>query len=99
MNVDKRGEKAPNFTWKDSTGKTVDFDSFHGDGDVDQFLGNVVRSCKRELPDLISLSREMSDRKVKFMGVSTDKGPNSVEDVRAFVKDRGNSIPGRDRQR
>jgi|ERR1051326_3932267 peroxiredoxin len=87
--VAKRAEKAPNFSWKDSTGKTVDLDSFHGTVTLVNFWATWCGPCKRELPDLISLSREMDNRKVKFIGVSTDRGPNTVEDVRTFVKDRG----------
>lgn len=87
--VDKRAEKAPNFSWKDSTGKTVDLDSFHGTVTLINFWATWCGPCKRELPDLISLSREMANRKVKFIGVSTDRGPGTLDDVRAFVKDHG----------
>ena len=85
--VTKRSDRAPNFTWKDSTGKTVDFDSFRGKVTLVNFWATWCGPCKRELPDLISLSGELAGRNVRFLGVSTDRGPNVIDDVRSFVNE------------
>jgi len=88
-NVAKRDGKAPNFSWKDSTGKVVDFDSFRGKLTLINFWATWCGPCKNELPALVDLSREYAGRGVKFIGISTDRGSNVSEDVRAFVHDRG----------
>jgi len=93
INVVKRSEKAPNFSWKDSTGKVIDFDSYRGKVTVVNFWATWCGPCKRELPDLVALSQEMADRNVKFIGVSTDRGPNIIEDVRTFVIEHGIPYP------
>jgi len=93
VNVVKRPDRAPNFSWKDSTGKVIDFDSYRGKVTVVNFWATWCGPCKRELPDLVALSQEMADRNVKFIGVSTDRGPNIIEDVRTFVIEHGIPYP------
>ncbi|HEY6191745.1 MAG TPA: TlpA disulfide reductase family protein [Bacteroidota bacterium] len=93
MNVVKRPEHAPNFSWKDSAGKTIDFDSFHGKVTFINFWATWCGPCKKELPDLVALSRELASRDVRFIGVSTDRGPNIIEDVRSFVTEQGIPYP------
>jgi thiol-disulfide isomerase/thioredoxin len=93
MSVVKRPERAPNFSWKDSTGKTVDFESYHGKVTFINFWATWCGPCKKELPDLVALSRELAGRDVKFIGVSTDRGPNIIEDVRSFVSEQGIPYP------
>src|SRR5438445_9990081 len=80
---------APEFTLKDVNGNTVKLSDFRGKVVVLNFWATWCAPCKRELPDLVALSREMADRNVKFIGVSTDRGPNIIEDVRAFVNEHG----------
>ena len=87
--VVKRADKVPSFSWKDGTGKVVDFDSFHGKVTLINFWATWCGPCKRELPDLVSLSREMASRGVKIIGVSTDRGPNAIDMVRSFVQENG----------
>jgi thiol-disulfide isomerase/thioredoxin len=89
LSVTKRSDVASNFSWKDSTGKTVDLDSFRGKVTLINFWATWCGPCKRELPDLISLSSEFANQNVKFIGISTDRGPNVIDDVRSFVKEQG----------
>jgi thiol-disulfide isomerase/thioredoxin len=93
MNVVKRSDRAPNFSWKDSTGKVIDFDSYRGKVTVVNFWATWCGPCKKELPDLVALSRELADHNVRFIGVSTDRGPNIIEDVRTFVIEHGIPYP------
>jgi thiol-disulfide isomerase/thioredoxin len=89
VSVEKRSDKAPNFSWKDSTGKLTDFEAFHGKVTFINFWATWCGPCKKELPDLVTLSREMADRNVRFIGISTDRGANIIEDVRSFVREQG----------
>lgn len=89
LTVTTRPDAAPNFTWKDSTGKTVDFDSFKGKVTLINFWATWCGPCKRELPDLVALSSELASQNVKIIGVSTDRGANVVDEVSAFVKEHG----------
>lgn len=92
MNVSKRSGMAPNFSWKDQSGETIDFDSFRGKVTLINFWATWCGPCKRELPDLIALSKEMADKNVKVLGISTDRGSNVVDEVRSFVAEYGISF-------
>ena len=87
--VIRRGDKAPNFSWKDTMGRVVDFDAFHGKVTLINFWATWCGPCKAELPDLVSLSQEMAGRGVKIIGVSTDRGPGATDLVRSFVQAHG----------
>lgn len=89
FNVVKRGDKVPDFSWKDSTGKTITIDSYRGKATLINFWATWCVPCKRELPDLVALSREMAARDVRILGISTDRGANVGEEVAGFVRDRG----------
>lgn len=91
--VEARTDRVPNFSWKDSTGKTVDLDAYRGKVTLINFWATWCGPCRRELPDLVALSREMADRNVRIIGVSTDRGANVVDDVQAFVDAQGIPYP------
>lgn len=87
MNVVKRSDKVPNFSWKDNSGNVVEFDAFRGKVTLINFWATWCGPCKKELPDLIALDRELSARGVKIIGISVDRGSNIVDDVRTFVRE------------
>lgn len=87
--VNIRTENAPNFSWTDNTGKTVNFDSYRGKVTLVNFWATWCVPCKRELPDLVTLSKELSDKNVKIIGISTDRGANVVDEVGSFVTEHG----------
>lgn len=89
VSVEKRSDLAPNFTWKDASGQTIFFDSFRGNVTLVNFWTTWCVPCKREIPDLAALSKELADRKVKIIGISTDRGLNVVAEVGSFVKEHG----------
>ena len=89
IDVEKRSDKVPNFSWKDGTGSTVHFDAVRGKVTLVNFWATWCGPCKRELPDLVALSAELSSRGIKVIGVSTDRGASAVEEVRTFVKEHG----------
>ena len=87
--VEKRESKVPNFSWKDGAGNTVQFDAVRGKATLVNFWATWCGPCKRELPDLVALNADLADKGITVIGVSTDRGSNVVEDVRAFVKEHG----------
>lgn len=89
ISVTPRAPKAANFSWKDSTGATVSFDQFKGKVTLINFWATWCGPCKKELPDLISLSNELAPQGVKFIGVSVDRAPNVVDLVRTFCSEHG----------
>jgi thiol-disulfide isomerase/thioredoxin len=88
ISVEPRPGKAANFSWKDESGKTMSLDSYRGKVTLINFWATWCGPCKHELPDLVELSKQFSNSNVKFIGVSVDRGPNIIEDVRAFVKEQ-----------
>jgi thiol-disulfide isomerase/thioredoxin len=89
VGVTPRTGQAPNFSWKNSSGATVDLDSFRGKTVLLNFWATWCGPCKRELPDLIALSKEMTGKDVAVIGVSTDRGATAVQDVSSFVTEHG----------
>ena len=83
--VTKRGDMVPNFTWNDASGKAVDFDSFRGKVTLLNFWATWCGPCKKEIPDLVALSNELSSTNVKIIGVATDRGPNALGTVQEYV--------------
>lgn len=84
--------KAVNFTWKDGD-KTVSFADFTAGKVV---LLNIWATwcgpCKREIPDLIEISRDLAPKGVIVMGVSVDDREKAAA-VRSYVEKAGISYP------
>jgi len=89
LTVTRRNDQVPNFTWKDNTGRTVDFDGFRGKVTLINFWATWCGPCKKELPDLVALSQELAGANIKILGVATDRTPNATELVGDFVKEHG----------
>ncbi|MBI5217053.1 MAG: TlpA family protein disulfide reductase [Ignavibacteriae bacterium] len=88
-NVQLREGMVPNFSFTDANGQATNFDSFKGKVTLVNFWATWCGPCKMELPDLIALSKEYGDRNVRFIGISTDRGSDVLEDVRTFVQKAG----------
>jgi thiol-disulfide isomerase/thioredoxin len=86
MSVERRTDKAPNFSWRDSSGNIVSFDSLRGQAVFLNFWATWCGPCQSELPDLVELSNKFGNRHVRFIGVAMDRGPSVIEDVRTFVR-------------
>jgi thiol-disulfide isomerase/thioredoxin len=89
LSVEPREGRAPNFSWKDDSGKTVSFDSFKGSVTLVNFWATWCVPCKQEIPDLIAISNELASKNVKVIGISTDRGLSVTKDVNAFVTQKG----------
>lgn len=91
------GAKAPDFTWEEN-GKQVKFSEFtKGKIVFLNFWATWCGPCKKEIPDIIEISKEMSDKNVVVIGIAlaynwekaaVDKGFN---ETLKYAKDK--SIP------
>jgi thiol-disulfide isomerase/thioredoxin len=86
LTVSDRDGRAPDFTWKDSEGNDASFDRARGKVTLVNFWATWCAPCKKELPDLIELSKKYADRGFMVVGVATDRTPNSADLVSEFVK-------------
>jgi thiol-disulfide isomerase/thioredoxin len=91
VSVTDRAGRAPDFTWKGPDGSDVSFDGVRGKITLVNFWATWCAPCKKELPDLVELSRRYADRGFRVVGVSTDRTPNAMGLVAEFV--RKYSIP------
>jgi len=87
--VNTRPDLVPNFSWKDSSGKNIDFDSYRGKVTLINFWATWCGPCKHELPDLVQISKDFSDKNVKLLGISTDRGADAADAVASFVREHG----------
>ncbi len=85
--VTERGARAPDFTWKNPDGTEARFDESRGKVTLVNFWATWCAPCKKELPDLVELSRKYVDRGFRIIGVATDRTPNAVELVADFVRE------------
>jgi cytochrome c biogenesis protein CcmG/thiol:disulfide interchange protein DsbE len=89
--VTPRGDLAPDFTWKAADGSDRSFDGTRGKVTLVNFWATWCSPCKKELPDLVELSKAYAGRGFAVVGVATDRTPNAGELVSDFV--RKYSIP------
>ena len=87
--VQTRSGSVPNFSWKDSAGKTVSIDALRGGVTLVNFWATWCVPCKKEIPDLIAISNELAARNVRVIGISTDRGSSVMDDVSTFVTEKG----------
>jgi thiol-disulfide isomerase/thioredoxin len=85
MDVLSKEGAAPAFAWTDSSGKRVTFDEFRSKLTVVNFWATWCGPCKRELPDLVELSKELAPQGVTFLGISTDAGSGAPDKVAEFI--------------
>jgi thiol-disulfide isomerase/thioredoxin len=84
--VTPRGDLAPDFSWKGNGGTELSFDKTRGRVTLVNFWATWCAPCKKELPDLIELSKAYADRGFAVVGVATDRTPNAGELVAEFVQ-------------
>lgn len=77
---------AVNFTWKD--GSTTNSFAEYTKGKVVllNFWATWCGPCKREIPDLIEISKEMAAKGVIIFGVSLDQGDKRMTVVKNYVE-------------
>lgn len=77
------GKKAPEFTVKNLSGKSVPLSAFKGKPILLNFWATWCPYCREERPSLNSLYREYKDRGLVIISVSTDRSPQKV---RAYLE-------------
>lgn len=82
----KIGTPAPDFTLKDTTGKTVTLSSFKGKTVILNFWSTGCPPCLAELPSLERLHRELSKTGVVVIGVAVERDVAAVNEVMARNK-------------
>jgi thiol-disulfide isomerase/thioredoxin len=83
--VTNREGGVPGFTWKGPDGADVSFDQARGTVTLVNFWATWCAPCKKELPDLVEVSRKYADRGFRVIGVATDRTPNAADLVGEFV--------------
>lgn len=80
---------AVDFQWKDQ-GKLVSFSEFtKGKVVVLNFWGTWCGPCRREIPDLIEVQKEMAAKGVVVIGIPLEQVDNKVAVVKDFVEKSG----------
>ncbi len=80
------GNKAGDFVWQNGT-KSVKFSEFtKGKYVLLNFWGTWCPPCRKELPDLIAISKEMKNKKLIVIGVAMENS-RSAEEAQKTVND------------
>ena len=84
LNSDKIvNSRAPEFTLKDLSGKTVPLSAFKGKVVLLNFWATWCPPCRAEMPALNKLYRALKPRGLEIIAVSTDR---SVNDIKGFLE-------------
>lgn len=85
----KPAGKAVDFTWRDGA-KVVSYsEATQGKVVLLNVWATWCGPCKRELPDLIAIAREMGTKGVVVLGISVDNNENKLQTVKTFVEKAG----------
>lgn len=79
------GNKAPSFTLKDTSGKTVSLSDFSGKVVIVDFWATWCPPCKESSRELEKLHRKYGDRGVVVLGVSMDSGGGASQKIKDFA--------------
>lgn len=83
------GEKAPEFSLPDMSGKTVDSSEFSGKVVILDFFASWCPPCKQEVPDFIELQKTYGDKGFAMVGVALV----SASDAKQFAGEMGINYP------
>lgn len=87
----KHIKKAPNFTLEDLDGKKVELQSFKGKVILLSFWATWCGPCKKEMPSMEALYKQLKPQGFVLLGVSVDY--EKKEKVREFIEKNGCSFP------
>jgi thiol-disulfide isomerase/thioredoxin len=84
------GETAPNFRFKDQSGKDLSLFDFRGKVVLINFWATWCPPCREELPSLVSLLRQTDPNQLKILALSVDE---SWAPVKEYLRQVGMSFP------
>ena len=84
----RAGGKAADFTYPDVNGKMVSLSDFKGKVVLVDVWATWCGPCKREIPHLIKLEKEMEGKDLVVLGVSVDEAKNKQKWL-DFIKEKG----------
>jgi len=87
------GTRAADFVWTDGSKRMRFSELARGRVVLLNFWATWCGPCRREIPELIELQRELEGKKFLVMGVSLDQGADAAQKVRSFLERRGVSYP------
>ena len=85
-----QGEAAPEFTFKDQSGKEVSLSRLRGKVVLVNFWATWCPPCVDEMPSLQQLQGRMANKPFELLALSVD---DSWEAVNRFMKDNGFVLP------
>jgi peroxiredoxin len=84
------GQKAPEFSIKDESGKLVKLSDFRGKVVFLNFWGTWCPSCVDEMPEIQKLYQQFKGRKFEMLEVSID---NDWPEIHQFYKEHNLNLP------
>jgi peroxiredoxin len=88
----KAGDKLPAFTLKDLDGKEHKLADFQGKVLVLDFCSQHCPWSRGADPDLVAVVKKYQEKGVVFLGIDSHRD-TSVENISAYVKEKGISMP------
>jgi len=85
------GNKAPDLTLTDLSGRNVKLSSFRGKVVLLNFWATWCPPCRQEIPSMMLLNKTFAGKPFQMLAVSEDSG--GKEAVEAYFKESGNSLP------
>jgi thiol-disulfide isomerase/thioredoxin len=74
------------FSWFNANGKTVSLNDYKGKVVFINFWGTWCPPCRRELPDIVKLSKQYKG-KVQFIGIALERSKDNIlENLHSFAK-------------
>ena len=83
---------APDFVLETIDDETIPLRDYRGKVVVLNFWATWCPPCRREIPDLVALQRDLGDRGLQIVGIALERD-SGVDDVRAFAKKMSINYP------